>query len=134
MAGCVMELPIVAPTPVISDHAVIFRDLFENQCQFRHFQHYLTELIILPSKSIASITRYILENVDKTHLSRFFAATPWQVHGLAQHPVTKDIGRIESSVTTATLNRSAEDWYTHAATMACSSAALCSMAAVTAGS
>jgi hypothetical protein len=34
-----MELPIVAPAPVVTDHAAVFRDLFDNQCQFRHFQH-----------------------------------------------------------------------------------------------
>jgi CheY-like chemotaxis protein len=33
-----------------------------------------------------------------------------------------------------TLNRSTRDWYTQAATLACSSAAMCSTAAVTAGS
>jgi hypothetical protein len=50
-----MELPIVAPAPVVTDHAAIFRDLFENQCQFRHVQHDLTGLIVLPNKSLASI-------------------------------------------------------------------------------
>jgi hypothetical protein len=44
-----MELPIVAPAPVVADHAAVFRNLFDNQCQFRHFQHYLTGLIVLPN-------------------------------------------------------------------------------------
>jgi hypothetical protein len=48
-----MELPIVAPAPVVSDHAAVFRDLFENQCQFRHFQHSLTGLIVLLNPSEA---------------------------------------------------------------------------------
>ena len=34
-----MELPIIAPAPVVTDYAAIFQDLFDNQCQFRHFQH-----------------------------------------------------------------------------------------------
>jgi hypothetical protein len=34
-----MELPIVASAPVVTDHMPVFRDLFEYQCQFRHFQH-----------------------------------------------------------------------------------------------
>src|SRR5215475_2876760 len=55
--GCGMELPIVAPAPAVADQAAVFRDLFENQCQFRHFQHYLTGLIVLPNKSIANIAR-----------------------------------------------------------------------------
>ena len=73
-----MELPIVAPAPVVTEHAEIFRDLFENQCQFRHFQHDLTGLIVLPNKSMANIARCILESADKTNLSRFFAEAPWR--------------------------------------------------------
>src|SRR5438105_4304092 len=72
-----MQLPIVAPAPIVTAHADIFRDLFENRCQFRHFQHYLTGLIVLDNKSLANITRCILESADKTNLSRFFSAAPW---------------------------------------------------------
>jgi len=73
-----MELPIVAPAPVVTDHAGVFRDLFDNQCQFRHFQHYLTGLIVLPNKSLANIARCILESADKTNLSRFLSEAPWR--------------------------------------------------------
>jgi SRSO17 transposase len=73
-----MELPIVAPAPVVSDHTAVFRDLFENQCQFRHFQHYLTGLIVLPNKSMANMARCILESADKTNLSRFLSEAPWR--------------------------------------------------------
>src|SRR5215207_7631496 len=72
-----MELPIVAPAPVVTDHAAVFRDLFDNHCQFRHFQHYLTGLIVLPNKSMSSIARCILDSADKTNLSRFLAEAPW---------------------------------------------------------
>ena len=72
-----MQLPIVTPAPIVTAHAEIFRDLFENRCQFQHFQHYLTGLIVLDNKSLANITRCILESADKTHLSRFFSAAPW---------------------------------------------------------
>ena len=68
-----MELPIVAPAPVIAEHAAVFRDVFDNQCQFRHFQHYLTGLIVLPNKSLANMARFLLDSADKTNLSRFFA-------------------------------------------------------------
>jgi hypothetical protein len=73
-----MELPILEPAPVVAEHAVVFRELFENQCQFRHFQHYLTGLIVLPNKSIANIARCILDSADKTNLSRFFSEAPWR--------------------------------------------------------
>jgi hypothetical protein len=73
-----MELPIVAPAPVVTEHAMVFRDLFESQCQFRHFQHSLTGLIVLPNKSMATRARCILDSVDKTNLSRFLAEAPWR--------------------------------------------------------
>jgi DDE superfamily endonuclease len=73
-----MELPIVAPAPVVTDHAAVFRDLFDNQCQFRHFQHYVTGLIVLPNKSMANMARCILDSADKTNLSRFLSEAPWR--------------------------------------------------------
>jgi SRSO17 transposase len=73
-----MELPLIAPAPVVSDHAAVFRDLFDNQCQFRHFQHYLTGLIVLPNKSLANMARCILDSADKTNLSRLLAEAPWR--------------------------------------------------------
>jgi SRSO17 transposase len=72
-----MQLPIVAPAPIVTAHADIFRDLFENRCQFRHFQHYLTGLIVLDNKSLANIARCVLASADKTNLSRFFSEAPW---------------------------------------------------------
>ena len=72
-----MQLPIVAPAPIVTAHADIFRDLFENRCQFQHFQHYLTGLIVLDNKSLANITRWVIESADKTNLSRFFSEAPW---------------------------------------------------------
>src|SRR5712691_4557817 len=72
-----MQLPIVAPAPIVTTHADIFRDLFENRCQFHHFQNYLTGLIVLDNKSLANITRCVLESADNTNLSRFFSEAPW---------------------------------------------------------
>jgi len=72
-----MQLPIVAPAPIVTAHAGIFRDLFENRCQFQHFQNYLTGLIVLDNKSLANITRCVIESADKTNLSRFFSEAPW---------------------------------------------------------
>jgi DDE superfamily endonuclease len=73
-----MELPIIAPAPVVTAHAAVFLDLFDNQCQFRHFQHYLTGLIVLPNKSMANIARCLLDSADKTNVSRFLADAPWR--------------------------------------------------------
>jgi len=72
-----MQLPIVAPAPLVTAHADVFRDLFENRCQFQHFQNDLTGLIVLDNKSLANITRCVLESAEKTNLSRFFSAAPW---------------------------------------------------------
>src|SRR5215831_2720714 len=76
--GCVMDLPIVAPAPIVTQHAVVFRDLFENQWQFRHVQHDLTGLSVLPHKSLANMARCILDSTDKTNLSRFLSGAPWR--------------------------------------------------------
>jgi len=73
-----MPLPIVVPAPVVSEPTGVFRDLFDNQCQFRHFQHDLTGLIVLPHKSMATMARGVLESADKTNLSRFLAEAPWR--------------------------------------------------------
>ena len=72
-----MQLPIVTPAPIVTAHADLFRDLFENRCQFRHFQHYLTGLIVLDNTSLANITRCVLDSADNTNLSRFFSEALW---------------------------------------------------------
>jgi SRSO17 transposase len=72
-----MQLPIVAPAPLVTAHAGAFRDLFENRCQFRHFQNYLTGLMVLSNKSMSNIVRCVLDSADKTNLSRFFTESPW---------------------------------------------------------
>ena len=72
-----MQLPIVSPAPLVVAHAETFAHLFENQCQFRHFQNYLTGLMVLPNKSLANIPRCILDSADKTNLSRFFSEAQW---------------------------------------------------------
>ena len=72
-----LQLPIVAPVPLVVKHAGAFRDLFANRRQFRHFAHYLTGLMVLPNKSMANISRCILESADKTNVSRFISEAPW---------------------------------------------------------
>ena len=72
-----MQLPIVARAPLVTAHAVAFRDLFENCKQYRHLQNYLTGLIVLPNKSMTNITCCVVDNADKSNLSWFFPEAPW---------------------------------------------------------
>jgi SRSO17 transposase len=72
-----MQLPIIAPAPLVIAHAVAFHDLFENRRQSQHFENYLTGLIVLPNKSMANIARCVVDSADKTNLSHFFSQAPW---------------------------------------------------------
>lgn len=63
-----MQLPIITPAPLVKTHAEAFRDLFEN---------YLTGLMVLSNKSMANITRCVIESSDKTNLSRYFSKDLW---------------------------------------------------------
>ena len=72
-----MQLPLVAPAPLVRTHAAAFRDLFGNRRQFAHFEHYRTGLVVLENKSMANIARCVLESADKTNLSRFFSDADW---------------------------------------------------------
>ena len=73
-----MELPLVAPAPVLSNHAAVFRDLCDHQGQCRHFQHDLTGLSVLPTKSLANSARGILDSAEKTNLWRVLVEAPWR--------------------------------------------------------
>ncbi len=72
-----MQLPIVAPAPLVAAHAPVFRDLFENCRQYQHFEQYLTGLLVLPNKSLSNIARCVLDSADKTNVARFLSAAPW---------------------------------------------------------
>jgi len=72
-----MQLPIITPAPLVGSHTAVFRDLFENKRQYRHFQNYLTGLTVLSNKSMANMARCILDSADKTNLSRFLSESDW---------------------------------------------------------
>ena len=74
-----MQLPIIQLPSIVTDHSPAFESLFENKCQYQHFQNYLTGLMILENKTMANIARCILDSADKTNLSRFFSEAEW--HG-----------------------------------------------------
>ena len=73
-----MEWPIVGLAPVIAEHTAVFRDVFDHQCPFRHVQHDLTGLIVLPNKRLTHLARCLLASADNTNLSRFFAEASWR--------------------------------------------------------
>jgi SRSO17 transposase len=73
-----MQLPIVAPAPIVLEHSEAFRHLFNDHRQFEHFRNYLTGLIVLENKSLANISRCLLNSSDKTNLSRFMSESPWE--------------------------------------------------------
>lgn len=73
-----MQLPMVTVAPIVEAHAEAFRDLFGDERQFRHFQNYLSGLIVLDNKSLTNISRCLLDSADKTNLSRFLSLSPWQ--------------------------------------------------------
>ena len=72
-----MQLPIIKPAPIVTAHSAAFRHLFKNRSQFQHFEHYLTGLIALDHKTMANMTRCIINSPDKTNLSRFFSSADW---------------------------------------------------------
>jgi SRSO17 transposase len=71
-----MQLPLVTPAPLVKQHASVFRDLFCEERQYRHFENYLTGLIVLENKSLSNISRCMLDSADKTNLSRFLGDAP----------------------------------------------------------
>lgn len=73
-----MQLPIVNVAPLVKEHSEIFRSVFANCKQFRHFENYLTGLMVLDNKSMANIARCILESADKTNISRYLSESPWR--------------------------------------------------------
>lgn len=66
----------------------MFRELFEKRCQVQHFANYLTGLMVLTNKSLANISRCMLESADKTKLSRFFSEAPWEPEQVNEQRIT----------------------------------------------
>jgi SRSO17 transposase len=82
-----MQLPIVAPAPIVAQHAEAFRDLLSDERAYENFQTYLTGLIVLENKSLSNISRCTLESADKTNLSRFLSESPWKSDAMNAHRV-----------------------------------------------
>jgi SRSO17 transposase len=73
-----MQLPMVSVAPIVQAHSEIFREVFANRKQYRHFQNYLTGLMVLENKSMANISRCVLDSADKTNLSRYMSEAGWR--------------------------------------------------------
>ena len=73
-----MQLPLVQAAPLVKSHAEAFCDLFENRCQFEHFQNYVTGLMVLDNKTLTNMARCLVDSADKTNWSRFMAEAPWE--------------------------------------------------------
>ena len=52
-----MQFPILATAALVTARASALRDLFGNRCQFRHFQNYLTGLMVLSPSNEAGELR-----------------------------------------------------------------------------
>jgi len=87
-----LRATFVKIAPIVEKYGQKFAEIFDNRCQFQHFANYLTGLMAqpleraarpqratftLPNKSMANISRCIVESADKTNLSRFFSEAPW---------------------------------------------------------
>ena len=82
-----MQLPIVAPAPLVARHAGAFRRLFTDERTYENFQTYLTGLIVLENKSLSNISRCTLKSADKTNLSRFLSESPWKSEAVNAHRI-----------------------------------------------
>jgi len=82
-----MQLPITQVAPIVREHSAEFEGLFKNRCQFQHFENYLTGLIVLDNKTMANISRCIIDSSDKTNMSRFFSEADWEAEELNKERV-----------------------------------------------
>lgn len=79
-----MQLPITEISPVVAKYGQQFHQVFQNKCQIRHFENYVTGLITLENKTMANMARCILDSADKTNISRFLTDAKWNHSELNQ--------------------------------------------------
>jgi len=83
-----MQLPIVSVAPLVKEHSEIFRSVFANRKQLRHFENYVTGLMVLENKSMSNIARCIVDSADKTNISRYLSEAPWRAERLNDRRVS----------------------------------------------
>ena len=73
---------IVEFPKIIQDALEHYGDLFDNQCQRRHFAEYLTGLIVAERKTVLGIHDEFARTTDQSCLNRFLTEAPWDVQDL----------------------------------------------------
>jgi hypothetical protein len=72
-----VPLPRVAPAPLVTAPAGVCPDLVEHRGQCRHCQNSRTGRRGLPTKSRATLGRWVVARAAKPPRSRCFSAAPW---------------------------------------------------------
>jgi len=73
---------IVAFPKLVQDALDQYGDLFDNDCQRRHFAEYLTGLIVAERKTVLGINGEFAHTTDQSCLNRFLTDAPWGVEAL----------------------------------------------------
>ena len=73
---------IVEYPTLIQDALEHYGDLFDNECQRRHFAEYLTGLIVAERKTVLGIHDEFARTTDQSCLNRFLTEAPWDVRDL----------------------------------------------------
>src|SRR3954454_8842851 len=73
---------IVAFPTLIQDALEHYGDLFDNECQRRHFAEYLTGLFVAERKTVLGINGEFAQTTDQSCLNRFLSDAPWEAEAL----------------------------------------------------
>jgi len=69
---------------VVQDALIHYGDLFNNECQRRHFAEYLTGLFVAERKTVLGIHGEFAQTTDQSCLNRFLTDAAWDVATLNQ--------------------------------------------------
>jgi hypothetical protein len=73
---------IVEYPKLIQDALEHYADLFDNECQRRHFAEYLTGLFVAERKTVLGIHHEFARTTGQSCLNRFLTEAPWEVRTL----------------------------------------------------
>ena len=73
---------IVEFPKLVQDALDQYGDLFDNDCQRRHFAEYLTGLIVAERKTVLGINGEFAQTTDQSCLNRFLTDAPWGVEAV----------------------------------------------------
>lgn len=76
-------MPGIVEFPTVVQQALDqYGDLFDNECQRRHFAEYLTGLIVAERKTVLGIHDEFAQTTDQSCLNRFLTEAPWEAQAL----------------------------------------------------